>query len=284
VGAVVTTMLRDAAVAEWGWRLPFLLGLLVGLGGLWLRRNLSLDLPDMGTDGAAPALPVREAFRTEWRRMLQLLGVNTVGAVSFYLCFVFATTYLRQTDHIPSSTALDINTAAMLAMLLAAPAAGALSDRIGRKPVLLAAAAGQALLAWPPFRLLHHSDPAVALLGQMGFAVLVGAFAGAVPAAMAAALPQRVHCTALSLPLNLGFGVLGGTTPLVAVYVIQRSHDDLSPAWLLMVAGIVSALCLLGLRETYRAPLLDHRSSHGRPGMVTDAQTANSHAQVKHPA
>ena len=109
VGAVITSVLSAEAVQRWGWRVPFLAGLAVGLTGLYIRRHL----PEVSTRPAAatpPASPVREAFRTEWRAMLRVAGLNVLPAVGFYMMFVYVVTYLQQVVHVQTARALDINT------------------------------------------------------------------------------------------------------------------------------------------------------------------------------
>jgi len=104
---------------------------------------------------------------------------------------------------------------------------------------------------------MHHTNTWVILLGQLGFAILIACFAGASPAAMVELVPNRLRCTVLSVGYDLGFGILGlgGLTPMVAIYTINRSHDDLSPAFLLMAAAAVSSAVITGLRETYKVAL-----------------------------
>jgi MHS family proline/betaine transporter-like MFS transporter len=103
--------------------------------------------------------------------------------------------------------------------------------------------------------MLHHPEIALVLRAQIGFAVLVACFGGTVPAAMVELVPDRVRCTVLSVGYNAGMAVLGGMTPLVAVYMIQRSQYDLSPAFLLMAVAAVSLVTTVGLRETYKLAL-----------------------------
>jgi MHS family proline/betaine transporter-like MFS transporter len=203
-------------------------------------------------------------FRPNGGTILWLIGLNAAFAVSFYMGFVYVTTYIRQVDHIAQSTALDINTVAMLVSLVLIPLIGALSDRIGRKPIMLAATGGLFVLAWPLFWMLHHPEIALVLPAQIGFAVLVACFGGTVPAAMVELVPDRIRCTVLSVGYNAGMAVLGGMTPMVAVYTIQRSQYDLSPAFLLMAAGAVSFVVIAGLRETYKLAL-------STPSAVADA-------------
>jgi len=255
VGAVITSVLSAEAAQTWGWRVPFVAGLAVGLMGLSLRRHLPEAAARPGA-ATLPTAPVREAFRTEWRAMLRVAGLNVLTAVGFYMMFVYVVTYLQQVVHVQAARALDINTINMVFLLLLVPAAGALSDRLGRKPVLVGAALGTFVLAWPLFWLVHHPDARLILAGQMGFAVLVGLFLGVVPATMVEAFPARVRCSAVAVGYNLCYGVLGGTTPMVTAYLLTRSHNDLSPAFYLMAAAAISLFVILRLHETARAPLL----------------------------
>jgi len=254
VGAILTSLLSADALQSWGWRVPFLLGLAVGLVGLYIRHHL----PEMSgnfTRGRTTTSPVAEAFRTEWQAMLKVAGFNVMNAVGFYMVFLYVATYLQQVVHVEAARALDINTMSLVVMLLVIPAAGALSDRIGRKPPLVAAAVGLLVASWPLFWMMHHSHFMIILSGQLGFAVLIGLFLGVSQATMAETFPARVRCTALSLGYNLCLGILGGTTPMVATYLIARSHNDLSPAFYLMAAAAVSLGVILNLRETAYSPL-----------------------------
>jgi len=145
----------------------------------------------------------------------------------------------------------------MAVLLLLVVPVGALSDRFGRKPILLVATSGMFLMAWPLFWMLHHHSPLVILAGQIGFAVLSACFWGTIPATMVELVPARVRCTVLSLGYNTGMAILGGLTPMVAVYTIKRSQYDLSPAFLLIAAATVSFILVITLRETYKMSLPD---------------------------
>jgi MFS transporter, MHS family, proline/betaine transporter len=254
VGAVITTALDKPAVASWGWRLAFGLGLAVGVIALTIRRTLADDRRAPG--GMPPtAAPLREAFRSEWPTILRVVGLNAGGAVGYYMCFVYVTTYLRQVDFLKAATALDINTIAIAVLLLAIIPIAALSDRIGRKPVLLFATGGMVVLAWPLFWMMHHPEIGMILPAQIAFALLNACYWGPSAATMVELVPARVRCTVMSVGYNLVLAILGGATPAVAVYMVERSQNDLSPAFLLMAAAAVSFVVVLGLRESSRAAL-----------------------------
>jgi MFS transporter, MHS family, proline/betaine transporter len=254
VGAAITTALDPGAAAAWGWRVAFVLGLGVGLSGFVVRRQVVQE-PLAARDQGRPAAPVVEAFRTEWRTMLRIVALTPGLAVGGYLCFIYAPTWVQQTTGLPASTALAVNTAAMALGLALIPTMGALSDRIGRKPVLLGGAAGLVLCSWPLLWLMQHPWAPLVLLGQAGFAVLVAALQGTITATMVEATPRRLRVSTLSIGYNVSLALFGGTTPLVATYLIQRSHDPLSPGLYLMAAALVSFLALLRQPETYRSPL-----------------------------
>ncbi|MCE9650255.1 MAG: MFS transporter [Parvibaculum sp.] len=253
VGAALISILPPDHAAAWGWRAAFLFGLIIGLVVLYVRRRLPPEETILATEEARKS-PIAEAFRTQWATILKVLGLNLANAVGFYLCFVFITTWLSGLGQpVPQTTALLLNSLGLLILMLATPVSGILSDRIGRKPMILLGTGGMAIFAWPLFWLMSHGTIPAIIAGQAGFALLMSCFTGASPAFMVEAFPKYVRCSGLSIGYNLALTIFGGTVPMVAVFLIARSGDALSPALYLSAAAAISffmAVIIRGSQET----------------------------------
>jgi MHS family proline/betaine transporter-like MFS transporter len=247
-GAILAETMSQAALERWGWRIPFLLGLVVGLAGFFLRRHV-VEAPPLGHAGHSPLV---ETVRAHAGLLARLAGLAAFNAVGFYLLFVYIVSWLQLADGIAPAHALGINTLNMALLLPMMIGMGWLSDRIGRKPVLLFATVLGLVGALPLFWLMHHDNVELVMLGQFGFVVTIGAFLGTQPTVMVEATPPEVRCTAIALGYNITLGVIGGLSPLVATWLVQRTHDSLSPAWLLMGAAAISFASALMFRETYK--------------------------------
>src|SRR5262249_3837484 len=150
-GALLESLLSAQAMQSWGWRIPFWIGLAVGMAGLALRRGVQ-DEPSAVRAKRAPLL---ETFAKHRRLLAHLAGVSVCGAVGFYLMFVYIVSWLQLADGVAPARALVINTMSMVLLFPAEAGMAALSDRVGRKPVLLAITALSVVTAWPLFWLLH---------------------------------------------------------------------------------------------------------------------------------
>lgn len=251
VGALLSNVLSSDELNSWGWRVAFLAGILVSISGYFIRRGL-VEQPVVQEAKS----PLKEAFGSHGRDILRVIGLNVVSAVTFYLIFVYAVTWLVDNVHASRSRALDINTAAMLLLLVLTPLFALASDHWGRRPMLLLGMGATAVLAYPLLWLMHHNDPMMILTGQMGFAVLVASFASIIPATMVEMFPRQVRVTAVSISYNITFAVLGGTSPMVAVWLIGQTHDDLAFAWYIAGAALISFLVALTLTD-HRGRALD---------------------------
>jgi MHS family proline/betaine transporter-like MFS transporter len=250
-GALLASVMSEQALESWGWRLPFLLGLIVGIAGVVLRRHVH----EAPRGAQAVRSPLVETVRNHGPLLGKLAALSVFNSVGFYLIFVYVVSWLQLADGIAPATALAINSASMFAMLPVMVLMGWLSDRYGRRPVMLSAAGLGFVGALPFFWLMHQPDPTLILLGQLGFVLSVGAFIGAQPALMVEAVPAEIRCTAIALGYNVTLGVLGGFSPLVATWLVHRTANDFSPAFMIMVAAAISFAAILRFDETYRLKL-----------------------------
>jgi MHS family proline/betaine transporter-like MFS transporter len=248
-GAVLEWAMSAQAVDDWGWRIPFWIGLFVGVAGLVLRRGLG-----QGEQAAHRSAhrsgrpPLLATFGHHWRVLLYLAGVSVYGAVGFYLMFVYIVGWLQLADGIAPAQALTINTISMALLIPAELGMAWLSDRIGRRAVLLAVTGLSVVAAWPLFWLMHGHEHWMILAGQLGFVVLVGGYYGCLPAFMVEAVAKEVRCTAIALGYNVALGLIGGVSPLAATWLVHRTDNDYSPAFMIMAAAAISFLVLLLFR------------------------------------
>ncbi len=257
IGATFAASMSEAALEAWGWRIPFLMGLLIGIAGYFLRRH---QLETMPVE-RSKRVPIVETLHDHWRTVLGFAGLSVFNAVSFYAGFVYLVSWLQTADGIPPSHALEINTLSMTIMLAVVLAGGALSDRFGRKPLLLIPVILGFVAALPLFWLMNHPSVLLAQLGQFGLVLIVGLYGGAQPAVLVEAAPPQVRCTAVALGYNICFGVIGGSTPLAAAWLVERTGNEIAPAFLMMAAAAVAFFTILRFRETYRAPFAGGTSS-----------------------
>jgi MFS transporter, MHS family, proline/betaine transporter len=250
-GALLNALLPVDVMAAWGWRIPFLLGLLVGLAGFFLRRHISEGPANRG-EGRSP---LRETVQQHGGLLVRLAGLSMFNAVSFYLLFVYIVSWLQLVDGIAPTHALAINSTSMVLLLPCVVLTGALSDRLGRKSILLAATVIAFVSAVPLFWLMHQEHRLLVQIGQLGFVLSVGMFLGTQPTLMVEEVPAAIRCTAIALGYNVTLGLVGGLSPLAATWLVNRTGDDLSPAYMIMVAAVVSFLAALSFRERSRLPL-----------------------------
>jgi MHS family proline/betaine transporter-like MFS transporter len=250
-GAALAVIMSPESLNSWGWRIPFLFGLVIGFVGLLLRRNLEAKNEAIGEQKQ----PLTEILQSHRPLLAKLAGLSVFTAVSFYLIFVYLVSWLQLVDKMGQKISLEINTISMAVLIPIMVAAGALSDRIGRKPLLTGSVAATIFLAYPLFNGMYHQSQVVVQLCQLGFSLLVGIYLGVSPAFMAETAPAHVRSTSLALGYNLTVGIVGGLTPLTATWLVNRTHSGIAPVFMIIAAALISSTTLLFMRETYKEKL-----------------------------
>ena len=249
--AILTSQLSHLQVISWGWRLPFACGILVALTGLLLRINLDSDtLPSN-----APK-PLRDCLGVHRGAVLRVLLLNIASSVGFYMAFVYAVTYIHTVGHHSETYSLELNTQVMGQLLIFYPICAWISDRIGRRAMLITGAALLCLGSVPVFHLLQSDSSALIERGEFFLMITVAILAGGKNPANVELLPIAVRCTGLALAFNIAEGYFGGTTPLIASWLVNTSGNPGLPAlWLSLSSAITLITALWFTPETYRLKL-----------------------------
>ena len=171
-------MLSESAMNSYGWRIPFLIAGVLGAVGLYIRLRLS-DTPEFESlrdEGELSTSPLREAITTSWRPILQIIGLVVIHNVGFYIVFTFLPSYFTKTLEFTKIDAFVSITIASLVAIVLIPPLGALSDRIGRKPLLIAGSIGFAVFAYPLFLLLNTGSLPAAIAAHAALAAIESVF------------------------------------------------------------------------------------------------------------
>jgi MFS transporter, MHS family, proline/betaine transporter len=254
---VLDAVLSEAAMDAYGWRIPFLLAGVLGAVGLYIRLRLrdTPEFEELRDEGEISQSPLRDALTTSWRPILQIFGLVVIHNVGFYTVFTFLPSYFTKTLHFTKMDAFVSITIASVVALILIPPLGALSDRIGRKPLLIAGAVGFVLLSYPLFLLLNSGSLAAAIAGHAGLAAVESVFVSASLAAGAELFATKVRSGAYSIGYNISVALFGGTAPYVATWLTDRTGNELAPAYYVIVAAVISLATVLTMRETSGRPL-----------------------------
>ncbi len=242
------SVLSPEHLYRWGWRIPFLSGILLLAFGLFLRRHLP-ESPAF-EHRTRIELPFIESLRLCRNDMLRGFGFLVTNSVAFYLIVVYQPSYLSRLPRMNLESALFIQVLSLVLLLFLIPFGGLLSDLFGRKPVTLVSVLGFLFLSLPVYRLFQTGSPEAVFFGQSLFVALLALYIGPLPSIMAEIFPSRVRCSALSVTYNMNLAIFGGTTPLVATFLIHRFKSDTAPGTYLSVAAFLSLITILLLRET----------------------------------
>ena len=256
IAFTITNTLSPAEVALWGWRIPFLSGILIVPVGLWLRSALEETHANEDEAKTAKMSSLREVFSGHWRRLA--LGVMLVvgGTAANAIIVLYMATYaVRQLKMAPTSGLLA-GIVAGIVTLIAAPLAGALSDRIGRKTVAGTSYLLIAFLIYPAFLLLNASPNLGTLLAAVAVLGTLNATGGA-PAiiSLTEIFPTPVRATGMSLVYAIGVAIFGGFGQFIVTWLIEALATPIAPAYYVIGCCISSLIALLMLPETARKAL-----------------------------
>lgn len=256
---LMTALLSDGDLTSWGWRIPFLIAGPMGIVGLYLRMRLE-ETPAFAAEMAKaektrPKVPLREMVTGQWRALLLCVGLVLVFNVTDYMLLSYMPSYLTSELEYDETHGLLVVLAVMALMMVVQPFAGALTDRVGRRPVIAAGCAGFLLLSVPALLLIREGSLIAVGLGMAALGLLLVCFTASMPAALPALFPTRVRYGSLSIGFNVSVSLFGGTTPLVVTALIGATGDMMMPAYYMMAAAVVGGVAVWFMTESAGKPL-----------------------------
>jgi len=206
-------------------------------------------------NGQIEAAPLRKAVTTAWGALLFCVGFVVIKAVGHWTLQTFMPSYLSTELHFSKLNAYAITTIGLFSVALLVPFMGYLSDKYGRKPLMLAGCAGFILLSYPAMMVMAHGNVLSAVLAMVMLGAFIAAFDGACTAAMAELFPTSVRYGGVSIAYNFSVAFFGGITPWFSAWLITSTGDKFSPAFYVMGAALITFLTVLRARETAGLPL-----------------------------
>jgi len=254
---LLTATLGEATMSDWGWRIPFLIAGPLGLVGLYLRKHLE-DTPEfleMVKSGKTEASPLRTAVTTAWGALLFCVGFVVIKAVGHWTLQTFMPSYLSTELHYSKLDSYAITTVGLFAIAVMVPFMGYLSDKLGRKPLMLAGCAGFILFTYPAMMVMARGDMLSAIMAMLLLGAFIAAFDGACSAAMAELFPTSIRYGGMAIAYNVAVAFFGGITPWFSAYLMTSTGNPFSPAYYVMGAALITFLTVLRAKETAGQPL-----------------------------
>lgn len=257
--ALTSWIFEGPTLDSWGWRIPFLLALPLSAVGIWLRRRID-ESPEFvrATEGGADVVkaPIREALRTQWRPILVFCGVSVMLAILSYTWVTFYPEYLTGTLGLPRWMALTSNAISVAVLIPLLPLAGMLSDRIGRKPMLVSGAVACIVLVPLAFWVGEYGTFGAAVASQLIYIIPEFFLTGIVTVCTAELFATRTRFSASAIAYNSSFSIFMGITPFVAALLVN-SFDSIYAVWVYLAAAAILALVVVSafMTETYRSHL-----------------------------
>ena len=243
MGFALNAMLEESAIREWGWRLPFLFGCLIVPFIFLLRRKLA------ETEAFAARrrhLPMGEAFKillANWQVVIAGMLMVAMTTTAFYLITVYAPTFGKKVLMLDASDSLLVTLLVAISNFLWLPVGGALSDRYGRKAVLVAMALLALATAYPALSLLADAPSFSMMLAVLlWLSFLYGLYNGAMIPALTEIMPMEVRVAGFSLAYSLATAVFGGFTPVISTALIEYTGDKASPGYWMSFAAVCALL------------------------------------------
>jgi MHS family proline/betaine transporter-like MFS transporter len=264
LSALTVSAMTAANLDHWGWRIPFFVGAALA-GSVWIARSTMNESPEFERQreaGTVPEMPLRHALTHHRAAIGRAFAISALGSITYYVGITYVPAFLTSAGSLTERASLWLSTVAAVAVIAVTPLVGALSDRIGRRPVLIALALASAALPITMFALMASGSRAEALIGAVALAGLAGAVSAVGAVATAEQFPGEGRITGLALGATMATAVFGGLTPYVAQLLVERTGWSMAPGAMIAAVALGVLPVMIALRETApgRAPPSASRS------------------------
>ena len=246
-GVTLTTLLTHQQLVDWGWRIPYFFGLLLGPAGLYIRAKV-VETPEFLKAEKPATVPLRNLLRRHPLPVLLALGISIISNSSFYLLLYIPTYGVKQL-HLPAYTGFVATLVGGVILAIGCPLAGHWSDKIARPLIMVIMCSLFVLTAYPAFYLMVAWPSLAACIIAVGWLNLVKAgYSGVLPSLMAEQFPVDTRAIGVSLGYSISVTIFGGFAPFVATWLIAQTGDSLSPSYYLMFTALLSLAALIAIR------------------------------------
>jgi MFS transporter, MHS family, proline/betaine transporter len=254
----VKKSMGEAALGDWGWRLPFIISVVFCIAGYFLRHGIVE--PDTTAKAKEEQQEHRHWFKSvmrDWRPIVQTFGIVGMTNAAYYLTFTFATEQRtsEEATRPDSGSFLLVNVCVLFLVLASKPFGGWLSDKVGRRRLMMTIQLVAMALIYPATRLMMTGSPAMFACGQLLVAIPLGMALGLQGAMLVEIFPLRSRVTSMSLAYSATLALAGGIAPLLAVWMTKQLGDPVSPAYFVLAHGVIGFIIMLGMKETNKNSL-----------------------------
>ncbi|NQS86963.1 MFS transporter [Pantoea allii] len=249
-GLGLTQILTESQIQDWGWRIPFAFGLLIGPLGIYIRRHV--HEPASFTTRQPEVAPLKRLFGRQKELMLLAIGLMVIStAVNYMLNYV--PTYATRNLHLPGSVAFTATLLAGVILTVVTPIMGLWAERVGRVPLMWGSLILLIVTIYPAFKLVvNHTTPTTLIVMVCWMALLKSIYFSTVPSVMADLFPMGTRASGMAISYNIAVTVFGGFAPLICTLLITATGTSLAPGYYLMAMSVLSGLALLRSQKRIR--------------------------------
>lgn len=241
----------EAELIEYGWRIPFISGLFIGMIGLYIRSHLAESPVYYAAkkNGNLSPFPVKELMLGHYKELLLAILIYITVTAPFYTATVYITKFMETVGY-SAHLAGIAGTLILITMIIILPISALMSDYVGRKPIMVSGALAIMVLTPALLGLLDHSDDTLALASVICFAALSAYYMGPIPTVLVEMFPTRVRFTGVALSYNISAALFGGTAPMVAVKLKEITGNPYALTYYLSALALVTLISLIFYRES----------------------------------